>query len=160
MDLGHDKIYWYNTKEAWPPLLVLIYLWHHVGFSSVVYTAVISGISNEYYEAAVLDGATRFQQAKYITIPHLKTIVCINLIRGVGGMFRSDFGLFYSVPQDSGALYSVTNTLDTYVYRGITSLGNFGMSTAAGLYQSVVGFILVLVANKIVDKIDSESALF
>jgi len=158
--MGRDPVNWYNTKTIWPFLLVLIYLWKNVGYSSVVYLAVISGISGEYYEAAMLDGATKFQQAKYITIPHLRTIVCINLIMAIGKIFRADFGLFYTVPRDSGAIYSVTNVLDTYIYRGLMNLNNPGMSTAAGLYQSVVGFILVLIANKIVSKIDSDSAMF
>jgi len=158
--MGRDPVNWYNTKTIWPFLLVLIYLWKNVGYSSVVYLAVISGISGEYYEAAMLDGATKFQQAKYITIPHMRTIVCIKLIMAIGKIFRADFGLFYTVPRDSGAIYSVTNVLDTYIYRGLMQLNNPGMSTAAGLYQSVVGFILVLIANKIVSKIDSDSAMF
>ena len=141
-------------------LLVLVYVWKNVGYSAVVYMAVISGISAEYYEAAALDGASKFQQARFITIPHLRSIIVIKLIMAIGKIFRADFGLFYTVPRDSGTLYSVTNVLDTYIYRGLTQLNNVGMSTAAGLYQSVVGFILVLVANKIVNAIDSESAMF
>lgn len=158
--MGRDPVNWYNTKTIWPFLLVLVHLWKNVGYSSVVYLAVISGISGEYYEAAMLDGATKFQQAKYITIPHMRTIVCIKLIMAIGKIFRADFGLFYTVPRDSGAIYSVTNVLDTYIYRGLMTLNNPGMSTAAGLYQSVVGFILVLIANKIVSTIDSDSAMF
>lgn len=157
---GMEKVYWYTVKGPWPFLIVFIYLWKHIGYSSIIYTAVISGISDEYYEAAALDGATRVQQARYITIPHLKTIVCINLIRSVGGIFYADFGLFYSVPMDNGALYSVTDVLDTYIYRGLTTLGNYGMTTAAGFYQSIVGFCLVLIANAVVTKIDAESAMF
>ncbi len=158
--MGREPGNWYNTKEIWPFLLVFVYLWKNVGYQSVVYLAVISGISEEYYEAAVLDGASKVQQARYITIPHLKTIVCINLIMSIGKIFRADFGLFYTVPRDSGALYPVTNVLDTYIYRGLMELNNPNMSTAAGVYQSIVGFILVLVANKIVSSIDSESAMF
>lgn len=160
MSNGGSAINWYNEKGPWPFLLVLVYLWHTIGYSSIMYTAVISGISTEYYEAAALDGASKFQQAIYITIPHLRPIICINLIRSIGGMFRSDFGLFYTVPRDSGMLYPVTNTLDTYIYRGLTTLNNPGMSAAAGLYQSVVGFVLVLIANKIVSKLDEDSAMF
>lgn len=159
-ELGRQSIDWYETKGPWPFLLVLVHLWQSVGYSSVVYMAVISGISSEYYEAAALDGASKLQQAKYITLPHLRTIICINLIRSIGGMMHSDFGLFYTVPRDSGALYSVTNTLDTYIYRGLSTLNNPGMSTAAGMYQSVVGFVLVLIANKIVSTIDADSAMF
>lgn len=158
--LGEKPVNWYNTKEVWPFLLIFINLWKHVGYSSIMYTAVISGISSEYYEAAALDGASKLQQALYITIPHLRSIVCIKLIMSIGKIFRADFGLFYTVPRDSGALYSVTNVLDTYIYRGLATLNNPGMSTAAGLYQSLVGFVLVLVANKIVSSIDSDSAMF
>ena len=158
--IGGNPINWYNAKEPWPFLLVLINLWKGTGYSAIVYMAVISGISSEFYEAAVLDGASKLQQARYITLPHLRTIISINLIMAVGGIFRADFGLFYSVPRNSGALYPVTDVLDTYIYRGLTTLNNPGMSAAAGLYQSVVGFILVLVANKVVTMIDADNAMF
>jgi len=158
--MGRDPINWYNTKSPWPYILVIVRLYHTVGYSSIIYMAVISSIPNEYYEAAALDGATKLQQAKHITLPYLRAVICINLIRSVGHIFRADFGLFYTVPRDSGVLYPVTDVLDTYIYRGLKTLNNPGMSTAAGLYQSVVGFILVLVANHIVTKIDSDSAMF
>jgi len=158
--LGLDPQNWYNMPDFWPGFLIFVNAWRGIGFSSVTYTAVISGISQEYYEAATLDGASRWQQIRYITLPHLKTILCINLINAVGGMFRSDFGLFYTVTRNSGALYSTTQTLDVYIYNALQSMTNLGMTTAAGLYQSVVGFILVLVANKIIKTIDSDSAMF
>lgn len=158
--LGYDKVFWYNVKDPWPFLLVFIYLWKNVGYSSILHTATISGISAEYYEAAALDGASKWQQAIYITVPHLKIIVAIGLISSVGGIFNADFGLFYNVPQDSGALYSVTDVLDTYIYRGLMNFGNIGMSTAASFYQSVVGLILVITANKIISKLSPESAMF
>lgn len=158
--LGLDPQNWYNMPDFWPGFLIFVNAWRGIGFSSVTYTAVISGISQEYYEAATLDGASRWQQIRYITLPHLKTILCINLINAVGGMFRSDFGLFYTVTRNSGALYATTQTLDVYIYNALQSMTNLGMTTAAGLYQSVVGFILVLVANKIIKTIDSDSAMF
>ena len=157
---GSNPINFYSERGVWPFLLVLVYLWKHVGYSSIVYMAVISGISNEYYEAAALDGASKLQQIRYITIPHLRQIMIIKLIMAIGKIFHADFGLFYTVPRDSGSLYPVTNVLDTYIYRGITQLNNFGMSTAAGLYQSLVGFILVLVSNWIIRKVDPDSAMF
>lgn len=159
-EFGIGRINWYAKKEAWPFILVLVNVWKHVGYNSIVYVATISGISDEYYEAALIDGATKLQQIRYITIPHMRYIIAIKLIMAIGGIFQSDFGLFYTVPRDSGSLYSVTNVLDTYIYRGMMNLNNMGMSTAAGLYQSVVGFVLVLVANKIVSKIDPETAMF
>lgn len=154
------RVQWYQEKEIWPFLLTLVKMYSIVGFDSIIYMAVISGIPTEYYEAACLDGATRWQQIRYITLPQLRPIICINLIRAIGGIFRSDFGLFYSVPQNTGTLYPVTDTLDTYIYRGLATLNNLGMSTAAGLYQAVVGFVLVLVANKIISKIDPDGAMF
>ncbi len=151
---------WYQKISLWPPLLVFINAWKGVGYKAVMYLAVISGISSEYYEAAVLDGASRFQQARYITIPHLRTIISISLIMDMGHIFRGDFGLFYTVTQDNGMLYPVTNVIDTYIYRGLMTQANVGMSAAAGLFQSVVGCIFVLLANKVVRKIDEESAMF
>lgn len=157
---GYPKRNWYMDRNAWPFILVLVNAWKHVGYSAVVYLASIAGISEEYYEAAVLDGANRLQQALYITIPHLKAMMTILLILNVGGIFRGDFGLFYTVPQNTGALYPVTDVIDTYIYRGLMTLNNVGMSTAAGLYQSAVGFVLVLTTNKIVSKISPENAMF
>ncbi len=154
------KTNWYHQTSLWPPLLVFVNAWKGVGYQTVLYLAVISGISHEYYEAAVLDGATKFQQALYITIPHLRFIIGISLILSIGSIFRGDFGLFYQVPMNSGRIYSVTDVIDTYIYRSLIYLSNVGMSTAAGLYQSVVGFILILVANKIVTNVDPDSAMF
>lgn len=150
----------YQIINLWPPLLVFLSAWKQVGYQAVMYLAVISGISTDYYEAARLDGASRLQQAIYITIPHLRTIISISIIMSMGGIFRGDFGLFYTVTQDSGYLYPVTNVIDTYIYRAMTSMSNVGMPAAAGLFQSVVGFIFVLLANKIVSKIDPDNAMF
>lgn len=157
---GNGKTDWYKKIEIWPYLLTLVNAWKGVGYSAVLYIAVISGISREYYEAAVLDGATKFQQARYITIPHLRFVIAISLIMAMGSIFRGDFGLFYTVTKDTGALYPVTDVLDTYIYRGLMNLGNVGMTTAAGFYQSVVGLIAILIANKIVSKLDPDSAMF
>ena len=157
---GDGLINWYQRPEIWPFLLVFVNAWKGIGYQTVLYLAVISGISVEYYEAATLDGASRFQQARYITIPHLRYIISISLIMSMGSIFRGDFGLFYNVTNNSGALYPVTDVIDTYIYRGLTSMSNIGMSTAAGLYQSAVGFVLVLAANKVVTKIDPDSAMF
>lgn len=151
---------WYHRPNIWPPLLVFVNAWKGIGYQTVLYLAVISGISVELYEAAVLDGASNPQKARYITLPHLRHIIGISLILSMGSIFRGDFGLFYNVPMNQGMLYPVTDVIDTYIYRALTYLSNVGMSTAAGFYQSVVGFILVLVANKIVTEIDSDSAMF
>ncbi len=151
---------WYMYKPAWPFLLVFINAWRGVGYGSIVYVASISGISQEYYEAAVLDGATKFQQALYVTIPHLRKIITIMLIMSVGSLLKGDFGLFYNVTQNNGALYEVTDVIDTYIYRALKLLGDTGMSSAAGLYQSFVGLLLVLLANWVVTKVDEESSMF
>lgn len=157
---GKGNVDWYKQRDVWPVLLVCLNAWKGVGYSTVLYLAVISGISHDYYEAAVLDGATKIQQALYITLPHLRFVIGISLIMSLGGIFRGDFGLFYSVTMDSGRLYPVTDVIDTYIYRGLTKLSNAGMSTAAGLYQSVVGFVMVIGVNAIVNKIDPDSAMF
>jgi putative aldouronate transport system permease protein len=157
---GQPKRNWYMEVGAWPFILIIVNAWKSVGYSAVVYLASISGISEEFYEAAVLDGANRFQQALYITIPHLKAMMTILLILNVGSIFRGDFGLFYTVPQNTGILYPVTDVIDTYIYRGLMNLNNVGMSTAAGLYQSLVGFVLVLLTNKIISKVSPENAMF
>jgi putative aldouronate transport system permease protein len=155
-----NKTNWYQQAWLWPPLLVFVNAWKNVGYQTVLYLAVISGISSDYYEAAMLDGASKFQQAIHITIPHLRFIVGISLIMSMGSIFRGDFGLFYTVPRNTGMIYRVTDVIDTYIYRGLTTLNNVGMSTAAGLYQSVVGLILVLIVNAVVNKIDPDSAMF
>lgn len=137
-----------------------VYLWKTVGYSSIIYMASISGIDKSIFEAAKIDGATKLEQIRHVTIPMLKPTVIILTLMAVGRIFYSDFGLFYQVPMNSGALYDVTQTIDTYVYHGLMELNNVGMSAAAGLYQSVIGFILVISANAIVRKVDSDNALF
>lgn len=155
-----DVINWYSEPKYWPFIIVFTSLWKGVGYGSIIYYASIMGIDTTYYEAALVDGATKWQQIRHVTIPHLRSIIVIMLILAVGNIFRADFGLFYQLPRNSGALTNVTNVLDTYVYRSMMNNGDIGMSTAAGLYQSFVGFILIIVTNKVVDKIDPSSALF
>ena len=157
---GAGKTNWYQQKSLWPLLLVGINAWKGVGYGTVLYLAVISGISHDFYEAAVLDGATKLQQAWYITLPQLRMVLCISIILAMGSIFRADFGLFYSVTLDSGRIYAVTDVIDTYIYRGLTKLANVGMSTAAGFYQSLVGLVMLIIANKVVTKIDPDSAMF
>lgn len=157
---GQEGVSWYTETKVWPFILVFMSQWKSIGYGTVIYLASICGIDKSYYESAMIDGATKWQQIKNITIPLLKPVLIIMFITAVGGAFKSDFGLFYQLPKDSGALYSVTNVIDTYVYRALMNLGNIGMSTAAGLYQSVVGLVLILVTNGIVRKVDNENAFF
>lgn len=155
-----SNISWYSESKYWPFIIIFVYLWKAVGYNSVVYLAAIMGIDKSLYEAAMIDGASKLQQIRSITLPMLKPIIIIMTLLAIGKIFYADFGLFYQVPRDSGTLYSVTNVIDTYVYRGLKTTGEIGMSTAAGLYQSVVGFILVITSNYIVRKFDKDSALF
>lgn len=158
--MGVDGISWYTESKYWPYIIILMSQWKGIGYGTVVYLASICGIDKTYYEAAMIDGASKWQQIKNITIPLLKPVLIIMFITSIGGMFRSDFGLFYQLPKNSGALYPVTNVIDTYVYRGLMNLGNIGMSSAAGLYQSFVGLVLILITNGIVRKVDNENAFF
>ncbi|MFD6208773.1 MULTISPECIES: sugar ABC transporter permease [unclassified Peribacillus] len=155
-----DPISWYNEAKYWPFIIVLTSMWKGVGYGSIVYLAAIVGIDKNYYEAAMIDGANKWQQIRNITIPMITPLIVILTILNVGRIFSADFGLFFQVPRDSGPLYSVTNVIDTYVYRGITTMGDISMSTAAGLYQSIVGFALVMLTNYLVQKVDKEYALF
>lgn len=157
---GGEAIAWYTSPKYWPFILTFVYLWKSVGYSSIIYMASISGIDKSIFEAAKIDGAKKLEQIRYITIPMLKPTVVILTLMAIGRIFYSDFGLFYQVPMNSGALYKTTQTIDTYVYHGLMELQDVGMSAAAALYQSVVGFILVISANGLVKKVDSENALF
>lgn len=158
--LGYKPTSFYHDTTYWPLILTLANLWKNVGYSAVLYLAAITGIDTTLYEAAAVDGATKTQQIWHITLPGIRTMVIILLIMNVGKIFNSDFGLFYNVPQNSGSLYPVTQVIDTYVYRAYANTHNMGMSSAAGLLQSVVGFICILTTNAIVKKIDPESTLF
>lgn len=157
---GHEGVSWYTEKKYWPFIIIFMSQWKGIGYNTVVYLASICGIDKTYYEAAVLDGASKWQQIKFITLPLLKPVITILLIMAVGGIFKADFGLFYQLPKDSGPLYPVTNVLDTYIFRALKTNGEIGMSSAAALFQSTVGFVLIMIANKIVSKIDNENALF
>ncbi len=157
---GVKNINWYYNVPFWPPFLVFVHAWRGVGYSAVVYLAAITGISLEFYEAAMLDGATKMQQIRYITLPHLRTMATILLIMAVGGIFNGDFGLFYTVTQNTGQLYPVTQVIDTYVYNALMTLNDIGRSSAATFYQTLVGFIMVMVTNGIVRKVDPENSLF
>ncbi|WP_194544829.1 ABC transporter permease subunit [Paenibacillus sp. FSL W7-1279] len=158
--LGLDPISWYTEPKYWPFILTVVHIWKAAGYSCIVYLAAIIGIDPEYYEAAKLDGASKWMQIRKITLPMITPVITILTLLGIGRIFYSDFGLFYQVPMDSGALFSTTNVIDTYVFRGLMQLGDIGMSSAAGFYQSLVGFVLVLVSNYVVRKIDKNNALF
>lgn len=158
--MGKAPVSWYTKSAVWPFILVLVFLWQTVGHTSIIYMASIAGIDKGIYEAAKIDGAGKVKQIFYITLPLLKPTVTIMVLMAIGKIFFSDFGLFYQVPMNSGALYSTTQTIDTFVYRGLMELNDVGMSSAAGLFQSCVGFVLVVGANALVRKTDPDNALF
>lgn len=158
--MGIASVKWYSEPKYWPFILTFVNLWKGCGYGTLIYIAGITGIDTSFYEAARLDGASRWQQIKNITIPCLVPSIITMTVMGVGRIFCSDFGLFYQVPQNSGALYDVTNTIDTYVYRALMSAGGIGRSAAAGFFQSVVGFVLVMSVNALVRKFNKENAMF
>lgn len=151
---------WYNNAAPWPFILTISNLWKNIGYSCVLYLAAISGIDATQYEAARIDGVNKWQQVRYVTLPHLRAMIIILFILSVGRIFNADFGLFFSVPMNSGPLFPATQVVDTYVYRALINTGDIGMSSAAGLVQNLVGFICIMLANTIVRKVDPDSSLF
>ncbi len=158
--LKGEGIRWYSEAKYWPFILVTVNFWKNAGYSSIIYIATISGIDTSLYEAAKLDGATKMQQIKRITLPILRPMIILMLLMSISKIFNSDFGLFLQVPMNSGMLFPTTQTIDTYVYRSLMELNNVGMSSAASVFQSVIGFVLVILSNAFVRKVDNESALF
>ena len=158
--LGKEPVQWYQQPKYWPFILVFANCWKGVGYGCLIYIASIIGIDPSYYEAASLDGATKWQQITKITLPSLVPTIVTLLLLNIGRIFYSDFGLFYQVPMNSGVLFPTTNVIDTYVYRALIERGNISMSSAAGVYQSVVGFAIVMLSNWVVRKVDKEQALF
>lgn len=157
---GAEAVSWYGESRYWPYILVIVNAWKNVGYLSVIYFAAIIGIDKEYYEAATIDGASKWKQMTRITIPLITPVLTTMTLLAVSGILRSDFGLFYQVPMNTGALIPTTNTIDTFVYRAMTQSGDIGMSSAAGFYQSVVCFVLILAANAAVRRINKRDALF
>lgn len=157
---GLEEIYWYGETAYWVGLLLLIYLWKNVGYTALLYYTGLLGIDASYYEAAQIDGASRWQQITRITLPLLLPLITMMTLLSVGKIFYSDFGLFFFVTRDSTALYKVADVIDTYVYRALRKSGDLTMSAAAGLYQSVMGFVLILLSNWLVKRMDPENAIF
>lgn len=158
--LNMEPIDVYNTPWMWIPLIILFYLWKNLGYSMVIYLAAITGISDEYYEAAKIDGANIFQRVWHITVPMLKTTFVVLLLFALGSIMKGQFDLFYQLIGNNGVLYNTTDILDTYVYRSLKVTFDIGMATSAGVYQSVFGFVLVMTVNYIIRKINEDYALF
>jgi len=160
--LGYEggNIAFYGKREYWPFILTFVSVWKGLGYNSIIYLSSIVGIDRNLYEAAVIDGCGKFKQIRYITLPLLKPTLITLVIMAMGTIMNSNFGLFYQITQNSGALYPVTQTLDVYIYRSIMETQNLGMGAAASAIQSVVGFCLIIITNAIIRKFDSNSALF
>ncbi len=158
--IGLEPIEFFSNPNYWPYLLVIINIWKNVGMQTLIYYASLLSIDTELYEAAEIDGAGRLQQTLNISLPHLIPSITIMSIMSIGNFFRGDFGLFYNVPRNTGALYASTDIIDTFVYRGLMQLGDIGMSSAVGLFQSIAGLILVVISNQFVRKINPDNSLF
>lgn len=158
--MGRDPVSWYDVSKYWPGILVFVNTWKSVGYGCILYISAILGIDASLFESASLDGANKFQKIWYITLPFLKPTVITVALLSVGKIFNSDFGLFYQVPQGSGLITNVTQTIDTFVYKALTTQSDIGMSAAASFFQSVIGFLLVMIFNAITNKISKENALF
>ena len=153
------KTNFYTKAQYWPFILTIVHFWQSAGQSSIIYMASIGGIDKSMYEAARIDGAGKLKQILYITLPMLRPMIILLLLLSIGRIFNSDFGLFYQVTLNSGRLYKTTQTIDTYVYRALMEMNNVGMSSAASVFQAIIGFVLVLLSNLIVRRIDPQSAL-
>ncbi|MCM1184197.1 MAG: ABC transporter permease subunit [Roseburia sp.] len=160
VNLGMEKWQPYSDPKVWPVLMVIIYLWQQTGYNSVVYFASIMGIDGEMMEAAKVDGANGFQRIRYIILPSLKPTIVILLLFALGGIVKGNFGLFYNIVGTNPILYPTTDIIETYVYRACMTNFNFSTASAVGLYQSVIGFVIVMTVNYIVKKIEPDYSLF
>lgn len=158
--LGMATYNFYIKADAWPPIIVAVNVWKGLGYGSIIYLSALTSIDPGYYEAARIDGATKWQQVRCITWPMLKPTLMILIMFSLGGILKGQFDLFYQLIGKNGLLYSTTDIIDTYVYRSLTVNFDIGMGSAAGVYQSVFGLILVLTVNTIVRKVNDEYALF
>lgn len=158
--LGGEKIMWYQEPKYWPFILTFMRIWKGMGYGMVIYLASITGIDYSLYEAAIIDGASKWQQAKFITLPCLKPIIVMMLILDTGKIFYSDFGLFYQIPAHiPQSLYSTVSTFDTYIYNAIQTQASIGRAAAASFFQSIACCITILLANWLVSKIDNENTI-
>ncbi len=157
---GANAVEWYSDPKWWPLILPLVNTWKGIGYYAIIFMAAIIGIDDEYYEAATIDGASKWKQITAITIPLIRPVIIVMVLLQVGRIFNADFGLFWQVTRNAGAIYDTTRVIDTYVYQSFINAGDIGMSSAAGLYQAVVGFLLVFTANLVIRKISKDDALF
>lgn len=157
---GGDPIKIYSAAGAWPLIIILVQLWQSTGYGSIVYFAVIMGIDKSLFEAAAIDGASAWQRIRYVTLPSLKATFIILVLFSIGGIMHGNFGLFWNLIGNNASLFQTTDIIETSVYRMVLSQNNFTTSTAVGLYQSLFGFALVMIANWVVRRINEDYALF
>jgi putative aldouronate transport system permease protein len=158
--MGFSPVEWYQKPKVWPTIITLFYIWKIAGVNCIIYYAGLMGIDKAYFEAATLDGASKIQIVFKIMLPFISTIITMMVLLQIGNIFRADFGMFYNLTRDVGALYPTTDVIDTYIFRALRVFGDVGTSSAVGLFQSVVGFVLVVITNWVVKKKDSDAALF
>lgn len=158
--LGMQGKNWYNEKSIWVTTLVIVKVWKELGMTTVIYLATITGIDGALYEAATIDGAGRLRQAQHITLPLLMPTVTVLTLLSVGRIFYGDFGMIYSIVGDNGVLFSVTDVIDTYTFRLLRYNGDPAAAMAIGLFQSVVGFLMVMGSNLLVKRKFPEGAIF
>ncbi|GBG05561.1 sugar ABC transporter permease [Paenibacillus agaridevorans] len=158
--LGIQPPNWYFAPEYWPYIIVVMAIWKSLGYTSLIYFAALLGIDREYYEAASIDGASKLTMMLKITLPFLMPLISLLTLISIGRIFSGNFDMFYNLPKDNGILYSTTDVIDTYVYRSLRVMGDTGMAIAAGFYQSVVGFVLVLVSNYLIKRTNEDNAVF
>ncbi len=157
---GFDNPSFYTEAKWWPLILVLLRIWQGTGYGTIVYIAAIKGFDQEMYEAARVDGATRWQMVTKLTLPLLKTTAIMLTLMSVGKIFNGDFGMIYALVGDNSSIFETTDVVDTFVYRALRQLNNLGMSTATSFFQSIVGLILVYVTNAITKKVEPDAAIF
>ncbi len=156
---GGSGIQWYSKPQYWPAILIITHIWQTVGMNSIIYYASLMGLDEALIEAAKIDGANKWNQIRYVILPHLVPIMIITTILGIGYLFSGDFGLFYQTPKDIGLLYPTTDIINTYTYRALRD-GALEKSTAVSLFQSLTGLIMVLITNGITKKISPENSMF
>jgi putative aldouronate transport system permease protein len=159
-NLHKEPINFYFEAKYWVLIIIVVQVWYFLGSSAVIYLASITGINSELFESAMIDGATKWQQIKSITLPMIRPTMVFMVILSLGTIFTGNFGLFYNVPRESGPLFNVTNVIDTYVFRSLNQTGNLEMAAAASFYQSVVGFAIVMITNGILRKVSKDDAVF
>jgi len=158
--IGFHSVPWYKLPEYWRPILVLTHIWKITGYGTIIYLATIAGFDFSIFEAATVDGASRIQCIRYLTLPMLKDTMVVLVLFSIGRIFFGDFGMVYAIVRDTGPLLQNTEVIDTYVFRALRQTGNFSMATAIGLYQSIMGFIVIIIFNKLAKKFNDGSGLF